>query len=403
MEPAHVTATTRKQDDRFDVVIIGGGVVGSATAYHLSRMQGLRVVIVERDTTYAKCSTARSAGGVRQQFSTPENIALSQATLGLLASLKETFGADADIPFRQQGYLILASAAGQHVLSANAATQRAAGAATELIEGESLAKRFPWLNVDGLAAGSFGPSGEGWIDPVLLMTLLRKAAVTAGVVILKGEVTAIERDGISVSCVRLADGTRIACGNVVNAGGPSAGAIAKLANIALPVEPRKRYVYVIDSRRATEAMRAGPLTVDPSGVWFRPEGRTFLCGVSPDEGSEPPAVDLDHIDYAPFEEVVWPALADRVPAFEEAKLLNAWAGFYDYNTLDQNAVIGAHPEITNFYFANGFSGHGLQQGYAAGRAVAELILTGKFRSIDLTRFGYGRIARGEPLFELNVI
>lgn len=406
-----MTDTTINHDARFDVLIIGGGVVGSATAYHLSRMSGsrpgLRVAIVERDTSYAYCSTSRSAGGVRQQFSTPENIALSQATIGLLGSLKDTFGPEfaqeSDIPFRQQGYLILASAAGRAVLAANAETQRAAGAATEMISGAALAARFPWLNVDGLAAGSFGPSGEGWIDPVLLMTLLRKAAVAAGVSIIKGEVTAIEREGVRVSGVRLADGTRIACGNVVNAGGPSAGAIAKLVGVMLPVEPRKRYVYVIDSRRATEAMRAGPLTVDPSGVWFRPEGRTFLCGVSPGEASEPPAVDLDAIDYAPFEEIVWPALAARVPAFEEAKLLSAWAGFYDYNTLDQNAVIGAHPDVVNFYFANGFSGHGLQQGYAAGRAVAELILHGKFRSIDLSRFGYGRIARGEPLFELNVI
>ena len=164
------------------MVIIGGGVVGSATAYHLSRMQGHRIVIVERDPSYANCSTARSAGGVRQQFSTPENIALSQATLDLLASLKETFGADADIPFRQQGYLILASAAGSPY---SRPTPRRSGppVPTELIEGEGLAKRFPWLNADGLAAGSFGPRGEGWIDPVLLMTLLRKAAVAAGVVI----------------------------------------------------------------------------------------------------------------------------------------------------------------------------------------------------------------------------
>ena len=398
-----MTNATMNLKTPFDVAIIGGGGVGSAVAFHLSRDSKLRIAIVERDPSYAYCSTARSAGGVRQQFSTPENIALSQATLALLASLKATFGPDVDIPFRQQGYLILASEAGRPVLAANAATQRAAGAETAVIDGADIAARFPWLNPEGLAAGSYGPSGEGWIDPVLLMAALRKAAVAAGVHVIKAEARAIERDGVRVSAVRLGDGSRITCGAVVNAAGPWAGAVAKLADIELPVEPRKRYVYVIDSRRASEAMRAGPLTVDPSGVWFRPEGRTFLCGVSPDEQSEPPAVDLDTIDYAPFEEIVWPALAARVPAFEEAKLLSAWAGFYDYNTLDQNAVIGAHPEVTNFYFANGFSGHGLQQGYGAGRAVAELILHGKFRSIDLSRFGYGRIARGEPLFELNVI
>jgi FAD-dependent oxidoreductase domain-containing protein 1 len=150
-------------------------------------------------------------------------------------------------------------------------------------------------------------------------------------------------------------------------------------------------------------MRAGPLTVDPSGVWFRPEGRVFICGVSPEDKDEPPAVDLDAIDEAPWEDIVWPTLAQRVPAFEEAKRLNAWAGFYDYNTLDQNAIIGPHPDLANFYFANGFSGHGLQQAYAAGRAVAEHISFGVYKSIDLSRFGYGRIRRREPLLELNVI
>ena len=179
--------------------------------------------------------------------------------------------------------------------------------------------------------------------------------------------------------------------------------MAALAGIELPVEPRKRFVYVLDCRAAPESLHAAPLTVDPSGVWFRPEGRFFLSGLSPEEDDEPAADNLDDIDHAFFEEQVWPVLATRVPAFEAVKVVNAWAGFYDYNTLDQNAIIGAHPQIGNFYFANGFSGHGLQQAAAAGRAISELIAHGRFRTIDLTRFGYERIARGEPLFELNVI
>lgn len=388
-----------------DIVIIGGGVAGSATAYALTKgnQQPGRVVIVERDTSYAYCSTARSAGGVRLQFSTPENIALSKTMVQLLRNLKAEFGPDADIPFREQGYLIMASAAGRGILESNAAVQRGLGATTEIVDAAALASRFPWINPDGVAAGSYGPSNEGWIDPVLVMTLLRSAAVKAGAVVVKGDVVAVERDGDRIGGVRLASGERIACGTLVNAAGPYSGGIADMAGIPLPVEPRKRYVYVIDSRRASEEMRKGPLTVDPSGVWFRPEGRTFICGVSPDEASEPPAVDLDMVDYAPFEEIVWPALAARVPAFEEAKLLSAWAGFYDYNTLDQNAVIGAHPVVGNFFMVTGFSGHGLQQGFAAGRAIAELIVDGTFRTIDLKRFGYERIVKGEPLLELNVI
>jgi FAD-dependent oxidoreductase domain-containing protein 1 len=386
-----------------DIVIIGGGIVGSATAYHLTRLKAGRVVLIERDPSYAFCSTARSAGGVRQQFSTPENIALSQATLGVLRRLTDEFGHDAAIPFREQGYLILASAGGADVLAQNTEIQRAHGADTTLFDAAGLARRFPWLSLEGVAAGAFGPSGEGWIDPVLLMTLLRKAAIAQGAEVVTGEVSAIAQDGGRVGNVTLRDGRQITCGAVVNAAGPQAGHVASLAGLVLPVEPRKRYVYVIDSRRASEPLRAGPLTVDPGGVWFRPEGRTFLCGVSPDEASEPPAEDLDHVDHGPFEEIVWPALAARVPAFEEAKLLSAWAGYYDYNTLDQNGIIGAHPVVGNFYFANGFSGHGLQQGYGCGRAIAELITSGRFQTIDLTRFGYSRIGDGRPLLELNVI
>jgi sarcosine oxidase len=388
-----------------EVVVIGGGAVGSATAHALTRLgvAGAAVTIVERDTTYAKCSTARSAGGVRQQFSTPENIALSQATLSLLRNLVAEFGPDASLPFKEQGYLLMASAEGRTVLEENVALQRAHGADIEVVEGRDLATRFPWLVPDGVACASYGRSGEGWIDPVGLMTMMRRAAVAEGTRIVHGEVTAIERTGGTVSAVRIADGRRIACSAVVNAAGYDAGRVAAMAGIVLPVEPRKRYVYVIDSRRATQEQRLGPLTVDPSGVWYRPEGRTFICGVSPDEKDEPAPENLDDIDHRPFEEVVWPMLAARVPAFEEAKVLGAWAGFYDYNTLDQNAIIGAHPEVGNFYFANGFSGHGLQQSYAAGRAVAELIVYGGYRSIDLTRFGYDRIARRAPLLERNVI
>lgn len=388
-----------------DIVIVGGSIVGSATAYYLAKagaMDGRRIVVIEKDPTYAICSTARSAGGVRQQFSTPENLALSRVTLDLIRNLKETFGPDADVGFREQGYLLLASPEGASVLASNVESQRSMGADIELLQPDDLAKRFPWLNTEGLACGSFGRSGEGWIDPVSLMNLFRTAARAAGVEYVHDTVTGLEVSGQTVEAVKTASGTRIPCGAVVNAAGAWSGELAAFAGIRLPVEPRKRYVYVIDCRDAPEELHAGPLTADTTGVWFRPEGRMFLTGISPDEADEPPAVDLDHIDYSVFEEVVWPQLAARVPIFESIKVVNAWAGFYDYNTLDQNAIIGPHPEIGNFYFASGFSGHGLQQGAATGRAITELILDGRFTTIDLTRFGYARIAEGRPLPELNV-
>jgi FAD-dependent oxidoreductase domain-containing protein 1 len=391
--------------DSADVVIVGGGIVGSATAYFLSSdaaFRDRRIVMIERDTSYAEASTALSAGGLRQQFSTPENIALSQATLAIIRQLSSIFGPDADVSFREQGYLIMSTGSGEALLAENVDLQRRQGGDIVLLRATELAARFPWLATDGIAAGSLGRSGEGWFDPPSLAALFRRAARNRGVTLLHDQVIAIESQA-RIEAVRLAGGARIACGALVNAAGAWAGELAATAGIALPVEPRKRYVYVIDCREASDALHGAPLTVDPSGVWFRPEGRFFLCGKSPEESEEPPAADLDDIDHAFFESEVWPQLATRVPAFESVKVVNAWAGFYDYNTLDQNAVIGRHPEIANLYFANGFSGHGAQQGAPAGRAIAELIAHGRFVTIDLSRLGYDRIAANRPLPERNVI
>jgi FAD-dependent oxidoreductase domain-containing protein 1 len=389
-----------------DVVIVGGGIVGSAVAHFLSSdaaFRGRRIVLVERDPSYREASTSRSAGGVRQQFSTPENIKLSQFTLGLFRRLEEVFGPDADVGFREQGYLILASEAARDVLAENVTLQQSMGADIALGGPAELTARFPWLSTEGIAAGGYSRSGEGWYDPPSLAALFRKAAKAQGLESRNDEVTAIERTGSRIEAVRLRGGDRIACGALVNAAGPWAGRLAAMAGVPLPVEPRKRYVYVIDCRDVPEALHKGPLTVDPSGVWFRPEGRLFICGKSPEESAEPPAVDLDQIDHAFFDAEVWPRLAARVPAFESLKVVNAWAGYYDTNLLDHNAVIGRHPEIANLYFANGFSGHGAQQAAGAGNAVAELIVHGAFRAIDLTRLGYERIAAGRPLTERNVI
>lgn len=392
--------------DRADVLIVGGGIVGSAVAYFLSMdpaLRGRRIAIVERDTSYREASTARSAGGLRQQFSTPENIAMSQVTLGMFRRLRTIFGGEADVGFREQGYLLLADAGSADLLAENVELQQAHDADSVLLARDHLARTFPWLALDGLAAGSLGRSGEGWFDPPSFASLMRKAAQERGTVIVRDEVAGIETTGGRIAGVRLAAGGRMACDALVNAAGPWAGALAKLAGVALPVEPRKRYVYVIDCRDPPAALHRAPLTVDPSGVWFRPEGKLFLCGKSPEPDQEPSIGDLDSIDHAFFEQEVWPRLAARVPAFEAVKVVNAWAGYYDFNTLDRNAIVGPHPELANLYFANGFSGHGAQQAAAAGRAVAELIAHGGFRTIDLARLGYTRIAANAPLIERNVI
>jgi FAD-dependent oxidoreductase domain-containing protein 1 len=383
----------------FNVAIVGGGVVGSSVAYHLKKhgYKG-RIGIVERDTTYQNTCTARSLGGIRQQFSTPENIALSTFGLNFIRNLKNEFGPDADVGFKEQGYLILASATGTDTLNENHQTQIANGADNIVLNGAELGQRFPWLNSDGLAAGCLGQKNEGWFDPYALMTLLRKSALAQGVELIVGEVANIE----SAKSLTLTSGEKISFDILVNAAGAGAGALAAMTGVDLPVHPAKRYVFVLDCQNATEALHKAPLTVDISGVYMRPEGRNFLCGLSPQPDEEPTSMDWD-VDHSWFESRIWEPLALRIPQFEALKVINSWVGYYDYNGLDQNAVFGSHPEISNFIFANGFSGHGIQQGPASGNAVAELICYGEYRTIDLKRFGYDRIRDNKPLFEKNVI
>jgi FAD-dependent oxidoreductase domain-containing protein 1 len=386
--------------ESYDVVIVGGAAVGSATAYFLTHDPAFSgsVAVVERDPTYTYASTTLSAASIRQQFSTPENIRMSAFGVAFFRDLKSRFGPEADIAFRERGYLVLASETGEETLRANHAVQEAEGADIVLMEPAALADRFRWLKTSDLALGAFGRSGEGWFDAHSLLTLLRGAARQKGATYIHGEAVAIAREGARVSGVTLADGRRIGCGTLVNAAGPRAGDVAALAGAVLPVEPRKRCVFVVACRTALPGM---PLMVDPTGVWVRPEGEFYICGVSPPEEADPRASDFE-VDYSLFDDVVWPMLAHRVPAMEALKLQRAWAGHYDYNTLDQNALIGRHPDIANFILANGFSGHGLQQSPAAGRAAAELIAHGRFMSLDLSLFDYARIAANRPVRELNV-
>jgi glycine/D-amino acid oxidase-like deaminating enzyme len=388
----------------FDTVIIGGAVVGSAIAYFLAACtdhQG-SILVVEKDSTYADAATARSVGGVRQQFSTPENIAMSRFGADFIKHVDDHLAVDGEptgVPFVEAGYLFLASAAGLPILEANHAVQRAAGAQVALLSPEALLDRFPWLNVEDLAGGSFGLANEGWTDPYALLQAFRRKARSLGVTYVNDEVVSLRREHNCVSEVHLASGASIGCGAVVNAAGARAHAIAAMAGLELPIRPRKRFVYVFDCRTPVQG---APLLIDPTGVYFRPEGAGFIGGVSPPETEDPDCLDLE-LEYRLFEEIVWPALAHRVPAFEAIKLVRAWAGHYDYNTLDQNAILGPHPQVPNFHFANGFSGHGLQQSPATGRAVSELIAYGEMRTLDLRRFTYERVLRNEPLRELNVV
>lgn len=383
----------------FDVVIIGGGIVGSSTAYYL-RKNGFRgsIAIIEKDPTYKQSCTALSWGGIRRQFSTPENIKLSEFGLNLVRELKQEFGADADIGFKEQGYLVLASEAGVGVLEENARLQQCLGADTVLMRGNELATRFPYMNFDGIAAASFGRTGEGWFDPYQFMNLIRKAAIAKDVSFINSEVLNISDDAKAVT---LSGGEKFSVGSIVNAAGTAAGAVAAMVGFDLPVSAAKRYVYVIDCPSAPDAMRKGPATFDINGIYFRPEGLNFLWGYTPTETEEPANKDWE-MDYSWFEEKIWPLAAERVQAFEAVKLVGNWVGHYDYNWFDQNGIIGRHPTLENFYFGNGFSGHGIQQGPATGNAIAELICFGEYRAIDVSALGGERIAANKPLFEKNI-
>ncbi len=391
--------------DRADVVIVGGAIMGSAIAAFLGGRADFdgRVVVVERDPSYRTASTTLSAASIRQQFSSPLNIRISQFGLDVIRDSDRYFGVPGEAPialdFVEGGYLFLATAAGRTILERNHAVQRSMGADVVLLEPHELGRRFPWLHVDDLAGGSLGRSGEGWFDAAALLGALRRYARSRGVEYRSGEVVRIERDGPAIRGVGLADGTRIAAPWLVNAAGPWGGAVAALAGIELDVAPRKRFVYHF----AAEARIEAPLTVDPSGFYVRSDGAAYLCGFSPLAGEPDPVADDLRVDRRPFEERVWPALAHRIPAFDQLRLLDAWAGHYEVHGLDHNAVLGPHPTVPGFLFANGFSGHGLQQAPAVGRGLAEWIATGGYETLDLAPFGFERVLRNAPLPELNIV
>lgn len=389
------------------IVIVGGGAIGSAIAYFLTLQQpGVPVLVIERDPSYAQASSALSASSIRQQFSTAINIALSQFGIGFLRNLKTELAVGNDQPdigLVEDGYLYLATQAGEAVLRDNHALQRAHDVDVALLDSEALKARFPWLNVDDIVLGSLGLSAEGWFDGYLLMQSLKAKAVSQGVKYLRAEAVGVvhsRHDGVAhVEALLLADGTRIACRAMVNAAGAWAKPVAGWLDIDLPVHGKRRTVFNLSS---PAKLPQCPLLIDPSGIWLRPEGHGFIAGFCPEEGNDGNDIPLD-VEHDAFENFVWPTLAERIPGFEALRVESAWAGYYEMNLFDHNAIIGLHPSCDNAYFANGFSGHGLQQSPAAGRAIAELVLTGRYQTLDVSPLGWERLLRNEPLLEKCII
>ncbi|KAF0760596.1 FAD-dependent oxidoreductase domain-containing protein 1-like isoform X1 [Aphis craccivora] len=427
-----------------DVLIVGGGVIGSSIAYWLQNKcrDGLTVAVIEKDLSvnksvisteeYTKASSVLSCGGIRQQFSLKENIQLSQFSAEFLRDIKDYLTIPEheppEINFNPSGYLFLATKNGVDTMLKNHQLQKELKANVELLSKDMLKNKFPWLNVDDIELGSLGTLNSGWFDPWSLLNALRNKAKSLGTYYVEGEVedfgfktdTSIvveedpnkEYEGINSVKVKLKDGVtqQIVFGLCIVAAGAESGKIARMAKVGkgkgflstpLPIEPRKRFVYYY---HAPKGPSMSPMVIDPSGVYFRPDSfdNHYICGKSPCDAEEPETINLD-VDHDFFEKQIWASLAHRVPAFEEAKVKSSWAGYYDYNWYDQNGVIGSHPSYFNLFFAAGFSGHGIQQAPAVGRAMMEMITESGFNSIDLSRLGFGRLIAEQPLYEQNIV
>ena len=392
-------ATDSTTNGSVDVAIIGAGILDPA----------LRVALIERDTGFSQASSQRSASSIRQQFSHPINIQLSQFGLQFLREAPSLLAVDGEAPeigLTDPGYLYLARPEGADSLRAQHALQRQHGAPIELLERDALANRFAWLRTGDLALGTLGAGAEGWFDGPALHQAMLRAARAQGATLIRGEVVDFEMAGADrsgtgaasrIAALRLADGTRLVCGTAVNAAGAWARPLAAAAGIDLPVHARRRTVFVFS---CPTMLADCPLVIDPSGFWFRPEGRQFIGGRTPDDDADDLPLEPN---LAEFDEAFWTGLAHRVPAFEALRIENAWAGYYEMNLFDHNALLGAHPAVDNLLFATGFSGHGMQQAPAVGRGIAELIVHGAYRSLDLSVLSVARLAKGQRIIESNVI
>ncbi|WP_269584580.1 NAD(P)/FAD-dependent oxidoreductase [Roseibium sp. Sym1] len=390
-------------DRTADVVIIGGAVMGSAVACHLSMRDDFdgRIVVVEADPAYEICASARSAASIRQQFSSSVNIEISLYGIRFLREIGAELAVDTDRPaidLHEGGYLFLATPDKLDILRENHRLQQQLGADIGFLDAAALKAKFPWLEVSDLAAGCHGLTGEGWFDGYGLMQAFRRKARSLGVDYLPAHAS-LDRQGGAWQ-VRLSSGDTLSAPVVVNCAGASGGPeLCRQAGLDLPIVPKKRCVFTFECRDRLERF---PLLIDPTGTYVRPEGTGYICGSAPPPDMDPDCTDFD-VDHGLFEEHIWPTLAARVPAFEAIRPGAAWAGSYDMNLFDHNAFIGAVPGIDGLFLALGFSGHGLQQSPAVGRGLAELIATGGYQSLDLSPLAVDRLAANRPIVEKNVV
>ncbi len=383
------------------VVIVGGAIVGSFCAWELRRAGHTGpITVIDKDMSYEKSSTALSAASIRTQFGTPTSIAMSLHAVDLFRNLASHVGDnDAQIGYVEGGYLILGTPDQVVERVAAAEMQRMHGADVVALTGDALASRFPQLDFDGVGIGTLGLSGEGWFDAWSLLSVVKRAARRLGVEYLEAAASGFEISNDAVTAVQLASGETLACDVCVLAAGALSGRVAALAGIDLPVVPKKRSVF---NFQAPVSQNGFPMLFDTSGIWVRPDGDGFIGGIQPAAHDDPDADDDFDPHHDLFEEVYWPLLVQRIPAMDKLRLRRSWAGHYEVNMLDHNAIIGPHDQLHNLLFATGFSGHGVMHAPAAGRGIAEMITAGGYTTIDLTPFGWDRIRDRRPMFETIV-
>jgi glycine/D-amino acid oxidase-like deaminating enzyme len=379
-----------------DIIIIGGGIVGSAAAYFLgiSGRAGV-VTVIEPDPTYRRASTPAGAGGVRCLMCRPENIRMSQFSLDLYANFQDTMATrdnPADIQFRRQGYLLLASAKGANDLTRNFETQSREGVPVDLLDVSALHARFPSVGTDNVALACHSPE-DGWIDPYAALIGLRKKAESLGVRYVQDWVVGLETTPSAVTRAVLQSGNQVTGDVFLNTAGAWVDEIAAMTGAKLPVKPMCRVQHFWRCAHEIEPL---PLVKDESGAFFRPEGNGFVGGR--------PSWEIDRGYFANyFEDTVWALIANIVPKFETIKLDRTWGGHYAQNLFDGNMIIGRYSEgLENLLTACGFSGHGIMHAPAVGRALAELILDGDFQTLDLSRMGFQRVLDDAPYAEAGI-
>ena len=385
-----------------DVIIIGGGLHGCSTAYHLlTRAPSLRVAVIEKDPSYEHAASVRSNAGVRILFSQEENIAMSRyghEVYGNYAELMAVDGEPGQLDFYRHGYLFMSNTEAEaEMMRANHAFQTGLGCDVRLLDGPGVAELYPCFNPDNITCAAYSPN-DGWLDPHGALHGMRRKARSLGAEFIDGEVMGIEIFGGLARSVTLGDGQRMQCDHLVNNAGAWANEICRMAGYEIPVVPLPRATFYFEP---AEPIGITPQSRDGQPVGIRPEGKGFITGNT--DFSRAGAFDWN-VEHSIFETELWPKLARMVPALETLKLMNAWPCHYAYNSFDGNMLIGAWPDgPSNMVMATGFSGHGLQHAPAAGRALSELILDGRFESLDLARFHCSRVLEGRAEPETGVL